>query len=91
MPAQIVAFSPLVNEFAIAQSQEGQLIREQIEQIHQHWYQRSSTSQGLTITDTINELNEYRSPDFPKAGIRRVKYLSIKTLQPRRFAIDEDE
>lgn len=91
LPPQVFVVRPLYEELAVAQGDEGKQVREQIELISQHWSLQSLTKLTLTNADTVDELNDYRSPPFQSAGVRRVKYVRVKELQPRHFAIEEDE
>jgi hypothetical protein len=42
-------------------------------------------------SDLLDQLGDYRRPPFERAGVRRVRYIGIRSLKPRRIEIEDDE
>lgn len=93
-PPQTVEVRSLweTEETAVSQGPEGQLLRQQIENVSQHWRQQSSAVMVTGSTDLQEQLSRYQHPPFERVGLRRVRYIGIRDLKPRRIQchIDED-
>ncbi len=80
-----------VEETAVSQGLEGQQVREQIEDVSQHWRQQSLAALVTAPSDLLDQLRSYRHPPFERVGKRRVRYVAIRDLKPPRIEYDFDE
>lgn len=80
-----------VEETAVSQGRDGRQVLEQIETVSEHWRQQSFSVLEAFVSDPHDELSSYRHPIFERAGMRRVRYVAIRDLEPRRIECDFDE
>ncbi len=76
---------------AIAQGREGQQVRDKMERVNMHWLQLTQSIVAEPDADLLDELNDYRHVPFERVGSRRVRYVRIEPLKPRKIHFAEDE
>lgn len=93
LPPQAVEVRSLwdVEETAVSQGLEGQQVREQLENVSQHWRQQSLAALVTAPSDLLDQMSSYRHPPFERVGTRRVRYVGIRDLTPRHIECDFDE
>lgn len=79
------------DETAIAQGLEGRQVREQMELVSKHWFEQTTNADTESDTDLLDELNNFRHVPFKVVGTRRVRYIRVEPLKPRKINFDEDE
>ena len=92
-PPPVAEVRPLLqsDETAIAQGLEGQQVRDQLELVSKHWFQHTQSIVAEPDADLLDELNDYRHVPFERVGSRRVRYVRIEPLKPRKTHFAEDE
>ncbi|MCO6459646.1 MAG: hypothetical protein J5I93_30390 [Pirellulaceae bacterium] len=93
LPPQAVEVRSLwdVEETAVSQGLEGRQVREEIENVSQHWRQQPLVALVIAPSDLPDQMSSYRHPPFERAGTRRVRYVGIRDLTPRHIECDFDE
>jgi len=80
-----------VEEAAVSLGPEGRQLREQIENVSQHWRQQSLAAIVSVTSELLDELSQYQHPPFEPAGRVRVRFSRITELEPRQFVFDEED
>jgi hypothetical protein len=80
-----------VEETAVSQGREGRQVREQLQDVTQHWRQQSLAAPVFDAGELADLPSEYRHPPFAKIGTVRVRFTGITVLKPRPFVVEEDD